>query len=139
RAMPIAAGVVGNGGIAAVLTARDMAAEGCCAAALDRRHHLQLVEADMAGMGLTPGRTTVAEDIRNLQNWTRHARRALARRPYLLELERDVLQGAPDLADRLGGDAGVERGRVELGMSKQHLNHADIGVLLKQVGSEAMP
>jgi len=43
-----------------------MATEGCRAAALDRRHHLQLVEADMAGMGLTPCRTTVAEDIRNL-------------------------------------------------------------------------
>jgi len=45
------AGVVGNGRIGAVLAARDMAAEGCRAAAFDRRHYLQLVEVDMAGMG----------------------------------------------------------------------------------------
>src|SRR5947207_3629680 len=35
---------------------------------------------------------------------------ASAGRPDLLELERDVLQRAHDLADRLGGDAGIERG-----------------------------
>jgi len=52
-----------------------MAAKRRRAAALDRRHHLQLLEADMAGMGLAPCRTTVAEDIRNLQSRARHARR----------------------------------------------------------------
>ncbi len=35
RAMPVAAGVVGDSGIGAVLAACDMAAEGCGAAALD--------------------------------------------------------------------------------------------------------
>ena len=29
----------------------------------------------MAGIGFAPCRTTVAEDIRNLQGWARHARR----------------------------------------------------------------
>jgi hypothetical protein len=51
RGVPVATGVVGNGRIGAVLAARDMAAEGCRAAAFDRRHYLQLVEVDMAGMG----------------------------------------------------------------------------------------
>ena len=54
----------------------DIAREGCRAAALDCQHHLQPVEADMAGIGLTPCRTTVAENIRNLQSRARHARRA---------------------------------------------------------------
>ena len=36
---------------------------------------LQLVEADMAGMGFAPCRTMAAEDVRNLQGWARHARR----------------------------------------------------------------
>ena len=139
RAVPVAAGVVGDGRIGAVLAARDMAAEGRRAAALDRRHHLQLVEADMAGIGLTPCRAMVAEDIRNLQSRARHARRASAGRPDLLELERDVLQRAHDLADRLGGDAGIERRGVELGVTEQHLDHADIDVLLEQVGGEAVP
>jgi hypothetical protein len=40
-----------------------MAAERRCAAALDRRHHLELVEADVAGIGSTPCRLVVAEDI----------------------------------------------------------------------------
>jgi hypothetical protein len=68
------AGIVGDTCIGAVLAARDMAAKGCRPAVLDRRHHLQLVEADMAGMGFAPCRTTVAEDIRNLQSRARHAR-----------------------------------------------------------------
>ena len=60
-----------------VLAARDVAAERRRAAALDRRHHLQLAEAHMAGVGLTPCRTMVAEDIRDLQRRTRHGRAAL--------------------------------------------------------------
>ena len=40
------------------------------AAALDGRHHLQLVEADVAGIGTSPRRAVVAEDIRNLQRRT---------------------------------------------------------------------
>src|SRR2546430_2856703 len=63
-AVPVAAGVVGDGGIGAVLAARDMPVEGCGTAALDRPHHPQMVEADMAGVGLTPGRAPVAENIR---------------------------------------------------------------------------
>jgi pimeloyl-ACP methyl ester carboxylesterase len=79
RAMAVAAGIVGDAGMVAFLAARDMAAERRRAAALDRRHHLQLVEADMAGMGLTPCRTMVAEDIRNLQGRARHARLGVSR------------------------------------------------------------
>src|SRR5258707_15218012 len=70
--MSIAARVIGDLRIAAVLVlaARHMAAERCRAAVLDRRHHLELAEADMAGIGLTPCRSMVAEDIRDLQRWT---------------------------------------------------------------------
>ena len=65
-AVPIAAGVVGDSRIGAVLTARDMAAERRGAAAPDRRHHLELAEADMAGIGTAPCRAMVAEDIYRL-------------------------------------------------------------------------
>jgi len=77
-AVPVAAGVVGNGRIGAVLAARDMAAEGCRAAVLDRRHHLQLLKAHMAGVGSAPCRAMVAEDIRNLQS---RARQRAPRQP----------------------------------------------------------
>ena len=72
-----------------VLAARDMAAERRRAAALDGRHHLQLVEADVAGIGSAPRRSVVAEDIRNLQRWTGHRRGRLRWRrvfPALLGL-----------------------------------------------------
>ena len=62
-------------GTGSVLAARDMAAERRCAAALDRRHHLQLAEADMTAVGLTPSGPVVAENIRDLQGWSSHDRR----------------------------------------------------------------
>ena len=65
--MAIAAGIIGDVFMRAVFTSRNMAAEHRRAAALDRAHHLQLVEADMAGIGRTPGSTVGAEDIRNLK------------------------------------------------------------------------
>ncbi len=73
----------------------------------------------MAGVGFAPRRSVAAENIRDLQCWTRRNGRASGGRLDLLELEGDMLQRAHDLADRLGGDAGVERRRVELGMAKQ--------------------
>src|SRR5271169_4945162 len=74
--MPVAAGVVRDLGMAArrVLAARDMSAERRRATALDRTHHLQLVEADMPAIGLTPSRTVIAENVRDLQSWSSHGR-----------------------------------------------------------------
>lgn len=81
RAMPVAAAVVGNDRVGAVFAARDMAAERRRAAARDGRHHLQLVEADVPGIGSAPSEAVVAENIRDLQRWTGHGRRPL--RPRL--------------------------------------------------------
>src|SRR5450759_2372456 len=71
-AVPVAAAIVGDDGVSAllVLAARNMAAERHRAAALDRTHDLHLVEADVPGIGQTPRRPVVAEDIRDLQRWT---------------------------------------------------------------------
>src|ERR1700688_5123023 len=72
--MPVAAGVIGDERVRALLAARAVAAERRRAAALDGRHHLELAEAHMAGIGLTPCRSMAAEDIRDLQLRTRHCR-----------------------------------------------------------------
>jgi hypothetical protein len=48
-----------------ILAARDMPAERHRAAALDRTHHLQLVEAHMPAVGLTPRRPVIAENVRD--------------------------------------------------------------------------
>jgi hypothetical protein len=52
-AVAVTAGVVGDADVIAVLAALDVAAELGGAAGLDRRHDLQLAQADMAGMSLS--------------------------------------------------------------------------------------
>ena len=73
----------------------------------------------MAGVGLTPRRSVVAEDIRDLQSRARHARRALAGWPHLLELQGDMLQWAHHLLDRFGGNPCIECRVLELGVTEQ--------------------
>jgi hypothetical protein len=60
-----------------------------------------------------------AEDIRDLQCWTRHASCVSAGGLTVLDARGETLQWAHDLPDRLGGDAGVERRGVELGVPEQ--------------------
>src|ERR1700757_3653993 len=78
--MPVAAGVVGDLGMATrrVLTARDISTERRRATALDRTHHLQLVEAHVPAVGFTPSRTVIAENVRDLQSRSSHDRRRYA-------------------------------------------------------------
>ncbi len=73
RAVAVAAGIVGDARMRAVLAALDMAAERCGAAGLDRRHHLQLAETHMASVGLAPRRPMGAKDVGDLQGRPRHA------------------------------------------------------------------
>ena len=64
--------IIGDDFVGAVFAARDMPAESRRAATLDRRHDLQLAKAHMAGVGLAPRRSMVAEDIRDFQIWPPH-------------------------------------------------------------------
>src|SRR5688500_7408403 len=47
-----------------------------------------------------------------------------------------LLERAPDLANGAGGDLRVERRGVELLVSEQHLDHADVDLLLQEMGGE---
>ena len=58
-----------------VLTACEVAAERRRAAAFDGTHYLQLVEAHMAAVGVTPRGTVIAENVRDLQSRSNHGRR----------------------------------------------------------------
>ena len=51
----------------------------------------------------------------------------------------ELVERALDLADRPGGDLGVERGGVELLVTEQDLDDADVDLLLEQMGGEAVP
>ena len=59
----------------AVLAARDVSTEGRGAAALDGAHHLELEQAHVTAVGMTPRGPVVAKDVRDLQNWTGHVGR----------------------------------------------------------------
>ena len=122
-----------------VLTARNMTSERRRAAALDGRHHLQLPEAHVAAIGLTPSGAVVAEDIRNLQSWTGHEGRGLLGRLVLLALLAQLIERAHHLGDQIGGDARVVRRRIEALVAEQSLDHPDIELALEQVGGKAMP
>ena len=73
RAVAVAAGVVGDAFVRAVLAALDVSAERGGATGLDRRHDLQLAEAHVAGVGLAPRRAMGAKDVGDLQARPRHA------------------------------------------------------------------
>jgi hypothetical protein len=76
RAMPVAAGIVGDALVCAVLATLDMSAERGGATGLDRRHDLQLGEADVTDVGLAPGRPMGAKDVGDLQTAIRGPRHA---------------------------------------------------------------
>src|SRR4051794_32317752 len=57
---------------------------------------------------------------------------------WLHRQRREPIERAHDHADGVGGDAGIERRGPELGVPEQHLDHADVDVLLQQVGCEAV-
>src|SRR6478735_6822547 len=50
----------------------------------------------------------------------------------------EMLEWAGHRPDRLGGDTGVERGRVQLGVPEQNLDNTNIDILLEQVGGKAV-
>ena len=127
-----------------VLAARDMAAERRRATALDRTHHLQLVEAHMPAVGLTPGRTVVAENVRDLQSWSSHGRRRMApaappvspRTPAARRAQ--AIEWALDLGNHSSRHATVAGRRLKLVVSEQRLNHPNIRAALEQMGCEAV-
>src|SRR3954471_10582872 len=60
-------------------------------------------------------------------------------RPCLvLRRKPDPVERAHDGADCAGGDAGIERGGVELGMAEQDLDDANVDVLLQEMRGEAV-
>ncbi len=66
-AVPVAAGVVGDLELCAVLAAQHMAAQFRAAAAFDGGHDLELAQAQVPGLRFTPCSTLDTEDIRDLQ------------------------------------------------------------------------
>ena len=49
-----------------------------------------------------------------------------------------ALQRTDDFLQQVGGNLGVKRGGLKLLVAQQHLNHADIHLLLEQVGGKTV-
>ena len=73
--MAIAARIISDPGVRAVLAALDVTAECGRAAGFDRRHDATLAGADMPGIGVAPCLAVAAEDIRHLKVRSGHRRR----------------------------------------------------------------
>jgi hypothetical protein len=118
--MAIAARVVGDAAVAAILAALDMPAERGRAALLDRRHDLELTQAHMPGIGAAPVGPMAIKDIGDLQPRAAHGRRRLrlGSRPPV-DQRRKPVERAGDGPDRGIGDAGVKRRGVELGVAER--------------------
>src|ERR1700686_4482533 len=122
-AVAIAATIVADDGVSTrtVLATRDMTSECCRAAALDRTHHLHLVEAYMPRVSQTPSGAVVAEDVRDLQRWPGHPtalrRRSLIRLvltvPHFPARLRQLRERALDGRDHAGGHARVTCRRLK--------------------------
>ena len=112
-----------------------MTTEGGGAAPLDGRHHLELGQAQVPGLGRPVGRPGSAEDVGDLQRGSNAESAGCA---LSFHQQREALQRPGDGADRLGRDPGVERGGVELGVSEQHLDDADVDILFQEVGGKAV-
>ena len=138
-AVAVTATIVGDQRVSArgVLATRNMTAERCRPATLDGAHRLQLVEAHMADVGMTPRRTVAAENIRNLQGRPGHSRlrRAL---PALLGLAGQHVQRALNVGDHAGSDTCVTRRRLQLVVTEQRLDLANIDTTLQQMRRKAV-
>src|SRR5215216_5088967 len=65
---------------------------------------------------------------------------ALSVRSYLALCEQaDPVERTHHGVDRLGGDMGIERGRINFGMAEQNLDDANVDVLLQEMCGEGMP
>ena len=111
RAVPVAAGVVADGRVVAVRAARDMAAERRRAAGADRRHDLELAEAEMSAMARDEAVAMPVQDIRDLERRLHHHGGAA---PLWRWWGRQQGERALHLADRLQRHARVEGGALEL-------------------------
>lgn len=114
-----------------------MPAERLGPAGFDRRHHPELGEADMPGIGPPPCGTMGAKDVSDFKPRAGHRPGPLIPASILQLGQR--LVGARRVTDQLRGDMCVAFRCLEFGMPEQYLDHPHIRPGLQKVRREAMP
>lgn len=135
RAVPVPAGIVGNAPLSAILAGLDMAAQCSGAAVLNRRHHLKLGQAEMSFVGYPVSWPGGTEDIGDLGRGAHGS--AVGR--FAFHQRHKPVEGPGNCVNGPGGDLRIERGRLQLAMSEQNLDDADIGAILQKMGGKAVP
>ena len=110
-AMPVATRIVSDPKVAAVVAAIDMAAKRRRPAVLDRRHDLELGKAQVTSLNGAIAGSFSAEDIGDIERGAQAGSVAVL---LALHQRRQMFERTGHRADRLGCDASVERGRIEL-------------------------
>jgi hypothetical protein len=125
--MPIATRVIGDPKVATVVAAIDMAAQRRGAAVLDRRHDLQLGEAQTPCLGETVAGTRGPENIGDLQRGDPHGASAAGRR-LVGRKYTELVERTGHGAHRSSRHLGVEGGVLKLGVAEQ--SRAIVRILL---------
>ena len=122
RAVPVAAAVVGDADLTAIVALFDVTAERRGAARLDGRHDAALVGQEPTTLRDAERLAVAAEDVRHLQYGTHEA--ALLGRDNLQgqRVERTRCSG-----DQAGRDLGVTSRRLQMGVTEQDLDDPDVG------------
>jgi hypothetical protein len=113
--MPVAAGIVGDASLAAILAALDMSAERRRPAGLDRGHDLALIEGEPVALRGAKTVAVATEDVRHLQ-LRAHGALLFGRHHH----EREPVERARGVGDQMSGDLRVACRRRQLGMPEQH-------------------
>ena len=89
----------------------------------------------MSLVGRAPAGSVAAENIRHLQDWSRHCR--VSGRRCHLHVQK--FKRALDLPDGVDGHTCIAGGRRNVTMAEQILNHVNVDTLLQKMGREAVP
>lgn len=136
--MPVLTGIVRDVAVPTFCAGGHVPAECLCPAGLDRRHDLELAQADMPGIGPSPRRPMGTKDISDLQLRPGHPG-GVSLQPMHKGLILQLLQAlerADGVADYLCGDMGISGSRAQLGVAEQNLDHPYIRVGLQKVRGE---
>ena len=121
--------------VATLCAPGHMPAERFGPAGFNRRHHLELGQADMPRIGLPPRGTMSAEDVSDLQPGPGHpgARSLQTSRQCLTLQFGQRFIGADRVSDRFGGDMGVLCSGRQFGVAEQHLDDPHVRVGFQQM------
>jgi hypothetical protein len=136
--VPIAAGVERDGAIPAAGAAVAMPAQGGGAAALDGGQHFEMTPADPPPAAFHKLRSRYPDEIGHLQRRPIHLGVSEVRVAVYRSRQRQRVQGTRGGAEVAMGKVDIEGGLLQIVMTKQHLDGAQVRTRLVEMGGETV-